>query len=285
MSKENVRFDIGMICQLLLTLAELLVMTNPAAAQGINEKRCVGWRPLATNDRFETVPAESAGDCYVIEIHAPGTLVIQVTARGREQVEPVLDLVPESAPFSLRGRTPDHMVLEISAPGTLGISVAAQDPWAELPSYILTSRFVEQPPKSDKDGGDGDGGAEEEGEIDPILICLPPGDDDHGDLASAATPVNPAENMSGSLSNRAAVDDDYFTFVLERQQTVVITTDGETDTFGVLSDDRGYRLAVDDNGGSGTNFRIGKTLVPGRYFIRVEGSWAAEGPYTLRIDQ
>ena len=51
-------------------------------------------------------------------------------------------------------------------------------------------------------------------------------------------------------------DVDIYTFTLTRQRTVRIETHGETDTVGGLYDDRGHRLAFDDDGGEGDNFRM-----------------------------
>ncbi len=83
------------------------------------------------------------------------------------------------------------------------------------------------------------------------------------------------------LVRPGTADLDVFAFVLNLQATVRFETRGETDTYGLLSDDAGLDLASNDDGGAGTNFRIIKTLNPGRYFLGVDGAKGTLGPYVL----
>jgi hypothetical protein len=83
------------------------------------------------------------------------------------------------------------------------------------------------------------------------------------------------------LTRMASGDLDVFSFVLTRQTTVRLETRGETDTFGQLIDEAGLDLASDDNSGVDTNFRIVKTLSPGRYFLGVGSAEGSTGPYVL----
>ena len=46
----------------------------------------------------------------------------------------------------------------------------------------------------------------------------------------------------------------------------------------------GSVVGKDDDGGEDTNLRIVRTLGPGIYFLRVEGSGSAEGGYLLRVE-
>jgi len=107
--------------------------------------------------------------------------------------------------------------------------------------------------------------------------------DDHGDTPGCATPVVPGQELAGELGNGWGDDADVFAFTLDEPHTVSFETTGEVDTFGGLYDRFGHRLAADDDGGSDGNFRIVKTLVPGRYFLRLEGMNGAEGGYTLAV--
>ncbi len=118
-------------------------------------------------------------------------------------------------------------------------------------------------------------------------LCQRPASDDHGDTALCATPIQSGVEMTGAVHNSRGDDADVFAFMLDGTPgtlwTVDLTTRGETDTFGALYDQHGYRLGQDDDGGLGTNFRIFRNLLPGRYFVRVEGRHRAEGPYRLRV--
>lgn len=109
--------------------------------------------------------------------------------------------------------------------------------------------------------------------------------DDHGSAARCATPVSLGGSPTGTISNATDDDEDWFTFVVASQKTVEIETSGSTDTRGSLYDASGQRLEVQDGGGSGSNFRIARTVGPGRYYIRIEGTNGAEGSYTLDVDE
>ena len=111
------------------------------------------------------------------------------------------------------------------------------------------------------------------------------GADDHSDAALCATPIAVDDSDSGELSDGGSDDDDedWFTVVLDSQQTIDIESTGATDTYGSLYDAAGQRLDADDNGGSGDNFLISHTLGAGRYFVRVEGAGGAEGSYGIEV--
>lgn len=107
--------------------------------------------------------------------------------------------------------------------------------------------------------------------------------DDHGDTALCATAIAVDGTDEGELANSDDDDEDYFSFTLSSPASVEITTTGSTDTYGSLYDEGGLRLEHDDGGGG--NFRIARTLLAGRYFVRVEGAGAAEGSYALKVSQ
>lgn len=100
-----------------------------------------------------------------------------------------------------------------------------------------------------------------------------------------ARPLAPGETAVGELANAPGRQSGLFALVLTAWQTVEIETAGNTDTVGELYDRHGHRLAVDDDGGRGVNFRIVRTLSPGRYFVRVKGHRAAEGSYVLSVQR
>jgi hypothetical protein len=112
-------------------------------------------------------------------------------------------------------------------------------------------------------------------------LCASTAEDDHGDNRVCATPLRLGSRVVAELHRAAAPDFDVFSFVLAETATVRLETRGDTDTHGRLFDALGHRVAEDDDGGQGSNFRIVRTLPPGRYFLRVEGYRGAEGPYVL----
>ncbi len=118
-------------------------------------------------------------------------------------------------------------------------------------------------------------------------LCDKRASDDHGDTMLCATPLQPGTEIAGAVRNDRGDDVDVFGFVLEGPAgalwTVDLTTLGETDTFGTLHDQHGHRLAEDDDGGSGPNFRILRNLLPGHYVVKVDGRHRAEGPYKLSV--
>ncbi len=107
--------------------------------------------------------------------------------------------------------------------------------------------------------------------------------DDHGSAARCATPVDLEHEPSGVIANDDDDDEDWFTLVLPSQITVGFETSGSTDTRGSLYDAAGQRLEVQDGGGESDNFRIARTLGPGRYYLRIEGTGGDEGSYSLAV--
>ena len=108
--------------------------------------------------------------------------------------------------------------------------------------------------------------------------------DDHGDTFACATTLDLGHPVFGEVRNDWGDDADIFAFMLSELRTVEIATSGRIDIFGGLYDRSGQRLAADDDGGSGDRFRLVKTLVPGWYFVRVEGRHSSEGDYRLHVD-
>ena len=64
----------------------------------------------------------------------------------------------------------------------------------------------------------------------------------------------------------------------------VLHTSGGTDTVGRLEDSGGSELGSNDDGGSGANFQIERSLPAGTYYARVRGfSGSTSGRYTLHV--
>ena len=105
--------------------------------------------------------------------------------------------------------------------------------------------------------------------------------DDHGNDRAAATEVEAVSDTEGVLDSG---DVDYFRIEVDAAGTLEAYTTGGIDTRGWLEDADGAVLGTDDDGGTGTNFRISEEVSPGTYFIRVMGySTRVTGDYTLHV--
>ena len=107
-------------------------------------------------------------------------------------------------------------------------------------------------------------------------------DDDHGNDRSSATRVDLPSTTEGRIERGDDVD--YFRFQVSGTQTVTMYTTGSTDTVGTLYDGSGRELTENDDGGSGLNFRIERSLSAGTYYIRVRSFGTGTGTYTLRLE-
>ena len=104
---------------------------------------------------------------------------------------------------------------------------------------------------------------------------------DDGDSPATATPVAVGESIEGELS---AGDIDYFRVTVSSPGTLVASTTGSTDTYGVIEDSSGNVLNENDDSGEGHNFRVSAVVRSGTYYIRVVGSLVSStGAYTLTL--
>lgn len=144
-----------------------------------------------------------------------------------------------------------------------------------------------------KDGegeGDGDDTEESDNEILPLIIEIPGPPpawcaerEPLNDLSFFARRLPMGGSTVGELRNEWCDDHDYFAFTLSRTSEIRAFTTGTTDTFGSLYDELGHRLLAADGGGADENFALSAVLTPGQYFIRVEGTFGAEGGYQLTL--
>ena len=108
--------------------------------------------------------------------------------------------------------------------------------------------------------------------------------DDHGNIRRMATGIVLSGSVGGVLE--LGGDIDYFRIVVTSETTLTLSTEGSTDTFGVLEGEDGVVLASDSHGGPGSNFRIVHRLMPGTYYLRVQGQdETATGAYTILLQQ
>ena len=106
-------------------------------------------------------------------------------------------------------------------------------------------------------------------------------DADIGDTRSAAAMLA-IEGAQDSVIAPAG-DVDYWRIDVPSRGTLVVESDGTTDTLGAIEDVAGSLLARDDDSGSRLNFRIEHQVAPGVYFLRVSGFGTSAGDYTLRL--
>ena len=115
-------------------------------------------------------------------------------------------------------------------------------------------------------------------------VCAGESGDDYGDTALCSEEICVTSSAtSGVIGSYTDPDLDFFSFVLDSQASVTIESTGSTDVRAELFNERGKRLAEDDDSGSGVNFQIVQSLPAGRYFVRVEGEGSATGSYSLTV--
>ena len=108
--------------------------------------------------------------------------------------------------------------------------------------------------------------------------------DDHGDSFESATvdwEARGFDSFANSGSIAAPGNRDFFAFVLFESALASVGTTGSTDTYGILYDENGERIAEDDNSGPDRNFGIESPLEAGLYFVEVRGVGNSTGSYEL----
>ncbi len=291
----------------------LLAIPAPGHATPLRQPAslCAGATPLPINSTERIDGSEDEiGRTFQMDVGSAGLLTLDVAVPGLSPAEPILGPVFScggkdlAAPVSVIERAASGRVLEVT-PGTYAFRVGARDPRLRLAEYKLRLAFVEGPPAvksgdpnedepdpeplvadcGEKSGDPNEDEPDPEPLTGPMLdeLCLQGEVDDHGDTAACATPLALSRSVQGEIGNDWGDDEDYFLFVLSALRTVEIETLGAIDTAGELYDRYGHRLAIDDDGGGGDNFRIVTTLAPGPYTVRVAGRHGAEGSYRLAV--
>ncbi len=102
--------------------------------------------------------------------------------------------------------------------------------------------------------------------------------DDHANTIAAATSLTPDTAIAGNI--QGADDSDWFTFELTAPGTFKVWTTGTLDTMGELHGSTGL-LATSNDFNGGKNFQIERVLLPGRYWVKVDGYSTNTGAYQL----
>ncbi len=105
--------------------------------------------------------------------------------------------------------------------------------------------------------------------------------DDHGNSLATATRGTLPSTTAGTID--PGEDEDYFLFEVAASSTVMMESVGGLDVAGTLFDAGGNRIALDDDGGFQSNFRMERTLDPGAYYVRVHSHGAQPGAYALHL--
>ncbi len=290
------------LCAVLITLS-----SSSVTALESNDRNCAKANLIHHDDVVRQLADSVAGpQCFETYLPSAGVLTLDAMAPIRAQAEPRFVLSSQNCgslaetddlSFVYLERTATNMILEIRQPGSLSFCVDSQDPEESLGDYALRIGFA--PSAFEKNGEDPE---EEEPDPEPMTypnypsihpsvsspalrdICRRNTADDHGDTFLCASPLRLGQEVNAEIWDAWGGDDDVFTFALEELTTVHVETSGDTDTIGSLHGRNGDRLKVGDNGGGDRNFRIVKTLSPGRYFVRVTGSHGTAGAYQLAIE-
>lgn len=108
--------------------------------------------------------------------------------------------------------------------------------------------------------------------------------DDHSNSRSGATRIRSRQSVSGYLTPG---DSDYFELSPREGRRVRFYTrsDEQTDTYCVLYDERGRRLATDDNRGGSRQCQLDFEADESRYYVEVRGAnGRVSGSYDVRYD-
>ena len=104
--------------------------------------------------------------------------------------------------------------------------------------------------------------------------------DDHGGTQDTATPLTPGTAMDANL--QVSDDIDWFVFDLAAPGSLKVWTTGTLQTIGELHGAAGL-IRTDGDIGAGRNFQIERSVLPGRYWVKVRRwPFGNTGPYQLQ---
>lgn len=103
--------------------------------------------------------------------------------------------------------------------------------------------------------------------------------DDFGNSCNEATAIGQDSSTVGALEG--AGDKDYFRIQVSVPGELIINTEGDTDTAGILKDSNCLDIVASSTGGAGSNFQISQNVQAGTYFVETSGVASATGGYQL----
>jgi len=103
--------------------------------------------------------------------------------------------------------------------------------------------------------------------------------DDHGNTANTATALAWNAPTRGVLET--AADQDWFRLDVSGVGTVNLSSSGTNDVQGILINASGAVVAQDNNGAGAPNFLILTNIALGTYYLKVTGTGASKGAYTV----
>jgi hypothetical protein len=112
-----------------------------------------------------------------------------------------------------------------------------------------------------------------------VTVSLTVFTDDFGSTQPAAAPLTVGSTRSGSIQH--AEDSDWFFFDLNAPGSLSVWTTGTLDSVGELHGESGFITTNDEQPGN-SNFRIDATVLPGRYWVKVDGFATFTGAYQLQ---
>ena len=114
-----------------------------------------------------------------------------------------------------------------------------------------------------------------------VTVSSGGGSDDHGNTRSDATSLSLGSSRSGRIETGSDVD--YFRVRVSGSGTLTVHTTGSLDTRGELQSSSGSILTSNDDGGSGRNFRIQRSVSAGTYYVKVVSFGSRTGNYTIAV--
>ncbi len=242
-----------------------------------------------------TAPAKYLGPGWVRVLEA-GTVYLKVGA-----VDPSAEGGPRALHvtthlFGIADRSLDRIYGGDGGPGSNteeedGEILPLTVPWGVCPAVASDRSRGSFEMLSGGDGGPGSNTEEEDGEILPLFAPGPA-------LDAASCRVEPAngfadcaqemifgQTLEGDLGSASGFDQDYFAFSLASLRKIRLTLEGRGDLRLTLTDLLGRELLVRTIYGGAPAAPIKATLVPGRYFLRVEGRSAGDTGYRVELSE
>jgi hypothetical protein len=108
-----------------------------------------------------------------------------------------------------------------------------------------------------------------------LVVTIDSYEDDHASVQNQATRITTGSTVSGRI--QSSEDNDWFTLEVDSPGLLTVSTTGATYIVGELHGQEGpVQIAY-----GSPNFRIERVVLPGRYWLKVEGNSNWTGPFEL----